>query len=810
MEPWEIMISESQERMLAIVTDEQLADVREVCDRWDLDCTVIGEVTDSKMLRIYWHGERVADIPARRLADESPVIRTPSVKPGYLVDEPVAVTTRPTRRRPTWARRSRSCSPRPTSPASAGPASSTTTSCRPTPCRSPAATPRCCASRAPQRGIAFSNDCNGRHCYLDPYRGAKAAIAEAARNLACAGALPVAVTDCLNFGNPEKGEIYWQFEQAVEGIAEACEALDTPVVSGNVSFYNESFGQAIYPTPMIGMLGVYDDVSIHIDDAFKDEGDVIVLLGAGRRLDGRLRVPEGRLRQGRGPHARRGPGARGRAAGQRCARPSRRACSRAPTTAPRAASPWRWPSAHRQRRQRRRAASPTPRRRPAGGRWRGADVGARLRRGRRRRRRPARPRPLRRGADARRRHRARPTASPRSTRCSATCRTASLGRVTGADLRCTMDGERALRRPGERAPRRLRVAPASGSPEQTRTVTTIASTTAVASSASTRRGSDVARLTFFGLYALQHRGQESAGIAVTDDGQITVIKDLGLVRQVFNEQMLTSLSGQHAIGHVRYSTTGSSHWQNSQPLVRSRNGDVIALGHNGNLVNTTRAARRAARARACKFAGTTDTEVITALIAHEAEGDLLGAVRTAVSQDPRRLLGGRALAATPWSASATRTACARSASATTRATPSSAARPPASTSSAPSFVREIEPGEIVIADERARPAQRARRARGRAAGALHLRVHLLRPARQRHGRQHAARWRARRWAGTWPLEAPVEADLVIPVPDTGMPAAIGYAARLRHPLRRGPHQEPLRAPHLHPARRASCARSASA
>ena len=129
------------------------------------------------------------------------------------------------------------------------------------------------------RGIAFSNDCNGRHCYLDPYRGAKAAVAEAARNLSCAGALPVAVTDCLNFGNPEKGEIYWQFEQAVEGIAEACEALDTPVVSGNVSFYNESFGQAVYPTPMIGMLGIYDDVGVHIDSAFKDEGDVVALLG---------------------------------------------------------------------------------------------------------------------------------------------------------------------------------------------------------------------------------------------------------------------------------------------------------------------------------------------------------------------------------------------------------------------------------------------------------------------------------------------------------------------------------------------------
>ena len=105
MEPWEIMISESQERMLAIVTDEQLADVREVCERWDLDCTVIGEVTDSKMLRIWWHGERVADIPARRLADESPVIRTPSVKPDYIVDEPVAVDDAAIRSPPISARR---------------------------------------------------------------------------------------------------------------------------------------------------------------------------------------------------------------------------------------------------------------------------------------------------------------------------------------------------------------------------------------------------------------------------------------------------------------------------------------------------------------------------------------------------------------------------------------------------------------------------------------------------------------------------------------------------------------------------------
>jgi len=280
MEPWEIMISESQERMLAIVTGEQIADVREVCERWDLDCTVIGEVTDSKMLRIWWHGERVADIPARRLADESPVIRTPSVKPAYIVDEPVAVTDAAYPRPEDLGAALTQLLAAPNIASKRWAFEQYDYIVQANTVQIPGSDAAVLRIKGTDRGIAFSNDCNGRHCYLDPYRGAKAATAEAARNLACAGALPVAVTDCLNFGNPEKGEIYWQFEQAIEGIAEACEALDTPVVSGNVSFYNESFGQAIYPTPMIGMLGVYDDVSIHIDDAFKAEGDVIVLLGA--------------------------------------------------------------------------------------------------------------------------------------------------------------------------------------------------------------------------------------------------------------------------------------------------------------------------------------------------------------------------------------------------------------------------------------------------------------------------------------------------------------------------------------------------
>ena len=279
MEPWEIMISESQERMLAIVTEEQIADVREVCVRWDLDCTVIGEVTDSKMLRIWWHGERVADIPARRLADESPVIRTPSVKPDYIVDEPVAVDDASYPQPDDLGAALTQLLAAPNIASKRWAWEQYDYIVQANTMQIPGSDAAVLRIKGTDRGFAFSNDCNGRHCYLDPHRGAKAATAEAARNLACAGALPVAVTDCLNFGNPEKGEIYWQFEQAIEGMAEACEALDTPVVSGNVSFYNESFGQAIYPTPMVGMLGIFDDVSVHIDGAFKDEGDVVLFLG---------------------------------------------------------------------------------------------------------------------------------------------------------------------------------------------------------------------------------------------------------------------------------------------------------------------------------------------------------------------------------------------------------------------------------------------------------------------------------------------------------------------------------------------------
>jgi amidophosphoribosyltransferase len=285
-------------------------------------------------------------------------------------------------------------------------------------------------------------------------------------------------------------------------------------------------------------------------------------------------------------------------------------------------------------------------------------------------------------------------------------------------------------------------------------------------------GRDVARLTYFGLYALQHRGQESAGIAVADEGQITVIKDLGLVSQVFNEQMLTSLSGQHAIGHVRYSTTGSSHWQNSQPLVRRRNGDVIALGHNGNLVNTT-ALREELVRDGVRFSGTTDTEVITALIAHEAETDLLSAVRTAVAKIrgafSAAVMSGDALVGfrDPYGV---RPLCLGS----YEGYPVISSETAGLDIIGAQFVREIQPGEVVIADsEHGLRSERVELDGSRPALCIFEFIYFARPDSTISGRNlHLVRQEMGKHLA---MEAPVEADLVIPVPDTGMPAAIGYA-----------------------------------
>jgi len=285
MEAWEIMISESQERMLAIVAPERWEGVKTVCDRWDLDATVVGGVTDSKHLRVFFGGEMVGDMDANALA-EPPTYDIPRERPAHEVDEPLDPAAYPApdasledilfdllgspniaSRRWVWQQYDHQVQLNTVIV--------------------PGGDSALLRIKKTGAGIAVCTDGNGRRTFLDPYRGGKAAVAEAARNVSCVGAKPIAITNCLNFGNPDNGPIAYQMAQAIEGMAEACEALGTPVISGNVSLYNESFEQPIYPTAVVGMLGLMDDVTANCTMAFKSEGDIVYLLGeATPSLDG--------------------------------------------------------------------------------------------------------------------------------------------------------------------------------------------------------------------------------------------------------------------------------------------------------------------------------------------------------------------------------------------------------------------------------------------------------------------------------------------------------------------------------------------
>jgi amidophosphoribosyltransferase len=295
-------------------------------------------------------------------------------------------------------------------------------------------------------------------------------------------------------------------------------------------------------------------------------------------------------------------------------------------------------------------------------------------------------------------------------------------------------------------------------------------------------GHDVARLTFFGLYALQHRGQESAGIAVADDGQVTVVRDMGLVSQVFNEKVLAGLTGTHAIGHVRYSTTGATAWQNSQPITRSRGEHTIALGHNGNLVNTTEL-RDELHRLGVTFKSGTDTEVITALIAQHADNNLLGSVREAVSRirgafsatvlSGKKVIGFR----DPYGV---RPLCLGD----FEGSPVIASESCAFDIIGATFVRDVEPGEIVWAsDDGELHSERVELPGARPAMCIFEFIYFARPDSRMYGRTLAdCRFEMGRHLA---LEAPVEADFVIPVPDTGISAAIGYARESGIPYAEG-------------------------
>ncbi|MEO8259221.1 MAG: phosphoribosylformylglycinamidine synthase subunit PurL [Acidobacteriota bacterium] len=294
MTAYEIMLSESQERMLLVVKQGREAEVERIFDKWDLHASHIGQVTSDGMLRVKERGVVVAEIPNPALTDEAPVYHRPMAEPEYLAGiqrldlaalaaletapgrggrrgEPgqanadlLRLLTSPTIASKRWVYRQYDHMVR-------------TNTVNP-----PGLGAGVVRVKGTDRALAMSVDGNGRYSYLDPYRGAMLAVAEACRNVACAGARPLGATNCLNFGNPERPPVMWQFARAVEGIGAACRALGVPITGGNVSLYNETDGRAIYPTPVIGVVGLLEHADRVVSRRFQRSGDVIVLLGADR------------------------------------------------------------------------------------------------------------------------------------------------------------------------------------------------------------------------------------------------------------------------------------------------------------------------------------------------------------------------------------------------------------------------------------------------------------------------------------------------------------------------------------------------
>ena len=281
MTPYELMLSESQERMLMVAKAGKEEECIRICRKWDLDVAVVGKVTADGLLRVLDQGQVVADIPAKALADDGPRYERPYTPPAYqdmltnvnydsipdVKDVNTALLTllsSPTIASKRWVYEQYDHMVR------------TNTMVRP---GSDAAVVRI---KGTNKAVAMTVDCNGRYCLLHPYEGARLAVVEAARNLVCSGAEPIGLTDCLNFGNPERPDVMWQFVLAIEGLKDACEHLSIPIVSGNVSFYNETNGLSIYPTPMLGMVGLIEQADRAMTQWFREDGDAIVLLGNSR------------------------------------------------------------------------------------------------------------------------------------------------------------------------------------------------------------------------------------------------------------------------------------------------------------------------------------------------------------------------------------------------------------------------------------------------------------------------------------------------------------------------------------------------
>ncbi|MFY4776993.1 phosphoribosylformylglycinamidine synthase subunit PurL [Metabacillus sp. RGM 3146] len=277
MTPYEMMLSESQERMLLVIEKGREDEIVRIFEKYDLEAKAIGVVTNDQTLRVWHKGEIAAEIPVDALAEDAPVYQKPSTEPVYykefqqmeaekpFVDD-MQITLKELLQQPTiaskeWVYNQYDYMVRTNTVVAPG---------------SDAAVLRI---RGTKKALAMTTDCNSRYIYLDPETGGKIAVAEAARNIVCSGGIPLAITDCLNFGSPENPEIFWQLEKAVEGMSAACLAFSAPVIGGNVSLYNETNGTAIYPTPVVGMIGLIEDTDYITTQHFKKAGDLIYLIG---------------------------------------------------------------------------------------------------------------------------------------------------------------------------------------------------------------------------------------------------------------------------------------------------------------------------------------------------------------------------------------------------------------------------------------------------------------------------------------------------------------------------------------------------
>ena len=288
MTPYEVMLSESQERMLVIVKRGYEDRVKALFDRWELRSDIIGQVTDDGLVRIKEGEGVVAEVPAE-----------------LLVSPPVY---KPSGRKPAWLKQVQSFHPEAIPDLSLDECEVVLLSLLACPDISskewiyrqydhqvqdntvilPGSDAAVLRIKGTRKGISLTTDGNGRYCYLDPHAGGAIAVAEAARNVVCSGAEPLAITDCLNFGNPERPDIYYQLKECIRGMARACRAFDIPVISGNVSLYNETRGEAVYPTPVVGMVGLIEDIERRCSSAFREDGDAVFLIGSWEegRLDG--------------------------------------------------------------------------------------------------------------------------------------------------------------------------------------------------------------------------------------------------------------------------------------------------------------------------------------------------------------------------------------------------------------------------------------------------------------------------------------------------------------------------------------------